>query len=138
MTRHALAAALGVGLLASLAGCGTMANFDQPDAKDPDAPRPCRVFGGVARDSAWARKCFETPAGAGKKEPSLSDQIKGSYWLCVDWPCSLVADTITLPLTLLNAVAEEEDSLQMSPGRKTGWDGDLSPSSTGGPSASRE
>lgn len=71
MTRHALAAALMLWLLGSLAGCGTMANLSRPDPNDADAPRPGRVFGGVVLDAAWARKHFETPASAEKKEPSL-------------------------------------------------------------------
>ena len=127
MTRHALAASLMVWLLGSLAGCGTMANLSLPDPKDTDAPRPGRLFGGVQRDAAWARQYFQPPASADKKEPSLSDQIKGSYFLCVDMPCSFVADTITLPITLLVAVAEEEDSLQMGSDRKSRRGGGLSP-----------
>jgi uncharacterized protein YceK len=113
-------------LLGSLPGCGTMANLSRPDPNDADAPRPGRVFGGVERDAAWARKHFETPASADKQEPGLSDRIKGSYFLCVDLPCSFVADTITLPLTFLIAVGEEEDSL-MSAGRNNVHSGDLRP-----------
>ena len=48
----------------------------------------------------------------------VSDQFKGSYFMCVDLPCSFVADTLTLPLTFLIAVGEEEDSLQMGSDRK--------------------
>jgi uncharacterized protein YceK len=111
MIRHALMAALMLGFLGSLPGCGTMANLGPPDPKDADAPRPGRIFGGVERDAAWARKHFETPTSATNQEPSLSDQLKGSYFLCVDMPCSFVADTLTLPLTFLIAIGEEEDSL---------------------------
>src|SRR5262249_26319249 len=126
MTRHALAAALMSWLLGSLAGCGTMANLSPPDPKDADAPRPGRIFGGVERDATWARKHFETPASADNQEASLTDRIKRSYWLCVDLPCSFVADTITLPLTFLIAVGEEEDTL-MSSGRKSVASADLHP-----------
>jgi uncharacterized protein YceK len=127
MMRYALAAAMMGWLSASLAGCGTLANLGQPDPQDKDAPRPGRIFGGVQRDTAWSRKYFQTPANADTKDPSLTDQIKGSYFLCVDLPCSFVADTLTLPLTLLIAVAEEEDSLMMSSDRKSDHRGDLRP-----------
>jgi uncharacterized protein YceK len=106
-------------LLCTAMGCGTMANLEQANRKDSDAPFG-RMYGGVQHDMAWARKCFESTSGTDGKEPSLLDQAKGTYYLGVDLPCSLVGDTLTLPFTFLVAMADEQDSLQMTGGRSGG------------------
>jgi uncharacterized protein YceK len=91
-----------------------MANMQRADKNDNDAPAPGRIFGGVGRDMAWAKQCYETPSSPDNDKPTLANQIKGAYYSCVDLPFSFIGDTLTLPITLLVAVGEEEDSLQVS------------------------
>jgi uncharacterized protein YceK len=97
--RIAAVAAICAGLVVcALSGCGTMHNFlgDSADGA------PCEVFGGVRSDVRTGVKCLREPTG----DPNNSAlqqcaKITGWYLLAVDLPLSAVADTVTLPSTVL-------------------------------------
>jgi uncharacterized protein YceK len=114
MTRSGLAALVMLLLACFLAGCGTITNLQCADTHDKESPRPGRVFGGVSRDVAWAKRCFDGNPSPDSSGASFKDQVKGAYYLTIDLPFSFIGDTLTLPITCMIALGEEEDSLQLT------------------------
>jgi len=99
-TAH-LAAALAL----ALGGCGTAVNCG--GVMDPEAPR-C-VYGGVSLDRRWSTHFFATAFQGPYPESATACNriLAGSFAfgcgvsvLAVDLPLSVVADTLTLPLTV--------------------------------------
>ncbi len=122
MTRTACVASIVLPAMFAIAGCGTLTNMERADHTKPDAPKPGRVYGGVERDVAWSQQCFDKSSAKDGKSNGFVEDVKGTYYLAVDLPFSFVGDTLTLPITLLVALGEEEDSLQMN-GHRSGSQG---------------
>jgi uncharacterized protein YceK len=95
--RAPLLAAVAAASLA--AGCGTVASLCRPD----DAGR---VYGGVRKDLDWATKLVDGPADPSGplKESGTGAALLGAFLIVapvLDFPLSLVGDTLTLPLARL-------------------------------------
>ena len=84
---------LAAALVCALGGCGTIGNL-----ADPSRTRP---FGGVIRDSAasgWLMNEFsEAPSKPAAENAGLALAVP---FVTIDLPLSLVADTVTLPITI--------------------------------------
>jgi uncharacterized protein YceK len=104
-----------VGSALTLAGCGTVDNlcFENPQTNQV----PMHVYGGVEADVKVL-----TEDDGGRANPA-ADPLKIVY--LADLPLSLVADTVTLPVTLPMAYAEKQ-SHRSNPFPKV-------PPQTGGP-----
>ena len=71
-------------LICLLAGCGTICNMAQEGGP--------QVYGGVAFDIALIGKEIQNPAPSPEQANLMG---------VIDFPLSLIGDTITLPITLL-------------------------------------
>lgn len=107
MARFDLHLAL-TGVVLTVVGCGTMANFDVEGRRRAGRPAPPTAFGGVSRDFKYAGDVMSADC------PGLNKMVVGMPMCAIyliDAPFSLVADTLTLPLVLAADRAETgEDS----------------------------
>jgi uncharacterized protein YceK len=93
---------LAIVLPSALGGCATSLNLDGDS----------RVYGGVALD---AQKCRDFLGPAPPARPDKPDKtspgwrlLSGAYALA-DLPLSLIADTLTLPITIPTMLEEHQD-----------------------------
>jgi uncharacterized protein YceK len=87
---------------AALAGCGTTLNLDG----EP------RIYGGVMQDFQVAKEKLAqvaNPSESGKPASSPVWNLTSSALALVDMPLSLLADTLTLPLTIPAALDARDD-----------------------------
>ena len=88
--------ALCLGLLAfTLTGCGTVLNMGVPTTPLASGEDRFRIYGGVANDVVL----MKLAAADDWKSPNLAAAA-----VALDMPLSVIADTLTLPLTLSIAV----------------------------------
>lgn len=73
----------------ALVGCGTMANLDKGGP----------AFGGV-HEAANAGYSRINSVGSGRCIAPVADYAAAGYWWLIDVPASIVADTVTLPVTV--------------------------------------
>jgi uncharacterized protein YceK len=84
---------LAAALVGAVAGCGTIGNLADPSRTTP--------FGGVIRDceaSGWLMN--EVSEAPKKPAAETAGLVLAAPIITVDLPLSLVADTVTLPITL--------------------------------------
>lgn len=129
--QHYLSIALTLLLLASITGCGTMANLNGQRYAfiSRGGQKPVRVFGGVRNDLDWISEGVGLPesqnqptgANAKRKVASVTEDPLGlafgvpifGYFATVDPALSFVGDVITLPDVL--AKIREESSQKTDP-----------------------
>ena len=109
---------LAAALVCALGGCGTIGNLADPSRTKP--------FGGVMRDgeaSSWLMNEFSEAS----KKPVVEKAglVVAAPIVTIDLPLSLVADTVTLPLTIPVALLRQE---QPEPLREPGPRKPTSPS----------
>ncbi|HEY7312286.1 MAG TPA: YceK/YidQ family lipoprotein [Gemmataceae bacterium] len=88
-------------LACALGGCGTIGNLTDPSRTKP--------FGGVMRDgeaSSWLMNEFSEAS----KKPTVEKAglVLAAPIVTVDLPLSLVADTVTLPITIPIALMRQQ------------------------------
>jgi uncharacterized protein YceK len=88
--------------LTTLAGCASVGNFAGEEG--------CRVYGGTRTDASLISDCW-----GGESEIAKSQAIAGPVRLAggccglVDLPFSMIADTVTLPITVPLALGRHDD-----------------------------
>jgi uncharacterized protein YceK len=84
---------LAAALVCALGGCGTIGNLADPGRTKP--------FGGVIRDSEASGWLMNEVSEASKKPAAeKAGLVLAAPIVTIDLPLSLVADTVTLPITI--------------------------------------
>jgi uncharacterized protein YceK len=84
---------LAAALVCALGGCGTIGNLADPGRTKP--------FGGVIRDREASGWLIDEVSEASKKSAAeKAGLVLAAPIVTIDLPLSLVADTVTLPITL--------------------------------------
>ena len=98
MTRAVVYAGLAAWVV-SLGGCGTMMNFWWDGSFHEPA-----VYGGTATSAGFGLQAAEEVAKFDNLDHCADCVVIAGYFLAVDLPLSVVADTLTLPLTVAAAL----------------------------------
>jgi uncharacterized protein YceK len=104
MLRHSARCCVITTLAPLLTGCGTLMNLRSMETARalPDSTVPrAAVYGGVKLDAAAGRRSFD----AAPNRPAQA--LVGAYVWGIDLPISVVADTLTLPVTVPASIRRE-------------------------------
>jgi uncharacterized protein YceK len=102
-------------------GCGTAMNLWRPcSGGAAHLPEPYRIYGGVRADVEMAAAALQAAPDATKEahhSPQPIGQALVAACCAVDLPLSCVADTLTLPLTIVAALNSRHHESEPPPPR---------------------
>ncbi len=95
-----------------LGGCGTVSNLSLPPQAGGRQP-----YGGVVKDIDLVRQNIEEAKQAPSTGESVGDGVEAALVAAVDIPLCVMADTLTLPLTVPAYLLRRD---QANPARRPG------------------